>query len=358
MKASTFLFAAVALSQMGATDCGQVLRDPGFDLWCGDQLCAWKTERGDVKKVPTWNEGDPGVELVGDDVAIEQLSPVASTDGDCIEFDMIANVDASSQVELNIDIFGDGTIDHVQPIPVSSWAPLSYRLPIAGTFQGIRFELTKRGSGTAVLAQIGAKEVAGGCTDFSPIAVPPGPDGTICVADGNCQSGMCRGSFCVGCDGASCGSGATCGAGAPTSPVRAIPHECVATGSAPTGTTCYAGAECASGICELFTDHFVGNWGVCSECDDSHACTEPGTSCRTAWDGYPDVPHVCRPTGPAPSGTTCWNDTDCASGRCTGAHRSQCDDGRSCATAVTCPFGDDLQNEPCNDVGVLGGSCE
>src|SRR5215468_1920822 len=72
--ASTAAIAVAAAGQLGATDCGGgITRDPGFDLWCGDVLCAWKIERGEVLRVPTWNEGDAGVELVGPDAAIEQF---------------------------------------------------------------------------------------------------------------------------------------------------------------------------------------------------------------------------------------------------------------------------------------------
>ncbi len=106
---------------------------------------------------PTWNEGDPGVELVGGDVAIEQLSPVDSADGTCLEFDLIANVDSDAQVTLDIDVFGDGSVEYTETIPTSSWAPLTFKLPIRGPYGGVRFELAKRGSGRAVLAQIGAK---------------------------------------------------------------------------------------------------------------------------------------------------------------------------------------------------------
>src|SRR5580765_7181290 len=107
MRIRSLLLLAVACTQLGATDCGQALKDTGFDLWCGDHLCDWKIERGDIKRVPTWNEGDPGVELIGLDAAIEQLSPVDSGDGDCLQFSMIANVDDTADVELNIDVFGD-----------------------------------------------------------------------------------------------------------------------------------------------------------------------------------------------------------------------------------------------------------
>ena len=43
----SILFVCAAASQLGATNCGEVLRDPGFDLWCGGDLCAWKVERGE-----------------------------------------------------------------------------------------------------------------------------------------------------------------------------------------------------------------------------------------------------------------------------------------------------------------------
>src|SRR5688572_1125478 len=83
MRRAFIIVVLAAASQLGATECGQVLRDPGFDLWCGEELCAWKLTAGDIRKVPTWHEGDAGVELVGTHAAIQQLSPVDSGDGHC-----------------------------------------------------------------------------------------------------------------------------------------------------------------------------------------------------------------------------------------------------------------------------------
>src|SRR5437660_8478969 len=118
-RSFSFVLAVVALSQVGATDCGQVLRDPGFDLWCGKALCAWTVERGTVAKVPTWNEGDPGVSFVGTDVAIAQLAPVNGGDSNagCIEFDLIANVDENAELELDVDVNGDGSVELTERIP-------------------------------------------------------------------------------------------------------------------------------------------------------------------------------------------------------------------------------------------------
>src|SRR3954453_22127790 len=103
MRATRLMMTLAIASQVGAGECGNgILRDPGFDLWCGDSLCAWKLERGDVKRVATWHEGDAGVELVGEDVAIEQLSPVNSGDDTCIRFDLVANIDDNAEVYLNV----------------------------------------------------------------------------------------------------------------------------------------------------------------------------------------------------------------------------------------------------------------
>ena len=36
----------------------------GFDAWCGDRLCHWTLEKGEIRRVSTWHAGDDGVELV------------------------------------------------------------------------------------------------------------------------------------------------------------------------------------------------------------------------------------------------------------------------------------------------------
>src|SRR3954454_2981935 len=125
MKHLTILLTLVAASQIGATDCGGgVLQDPGFDLWCGDSLCAWKLERGDIERAPTWHEKDAGVGFVSDDVAIVQTSSVNDRDGHCIVFDMIADVDLGADVAVNIDIEADGTVERTEQIPTSHWQPI------------------------------------------------------------------------------------------------------------------------------------------------------------------------------------------------------------------------------------------
>ncbi len=384
--ASAFVVAAAA-SQLGATNCGEITRDPGFDLWCGDSLCAWKLERGNIKEVPTWNAGDPGVQLVGSDVAIEQLTPVDSTDGTCIEFDMIANVDESAQAVLNVDIDGDGSVEYSEQIPTSSWQPLTFLMSVAAPYSGIRFEIAKVGNGNAVLAEISAKLAEdGACAGLPTISSGPQPDGEPCNTGGDCTSGICTASpfgsvfsfgqstlTCESCDATSCGGGSgsgsgsgsdyVCGAAPATAPTRSIPTACVAPASAPLGAMCASDAECASALCEN---------NFCSSCDPLSTTSCPsGDACGSAWasetsgdDMLPELgPYVCGPfSGHGASDAPCANNADCASGVCNGTPRMQCFDGRTCATNADCPVGEfsdpTLENGTCVTVGVQGGTCQ
>ncbi|MBV8762734.1 MAG: hypothetical protein JO257_35950 [Deltaproteobacteria bacterium] len=358
MRLPTLFIAVAAVSQMGNTDCGQVIRDSGFDLWCGDQLCAWKLERGDIKRVPTWNEGDSGVELDGADVAIEQLTPVDSGDGTCIEFSLVANVDKNADVELNVDIYGDGSIEHHERLPTANWKPLSYDLAIKGPYRGIRFELAKTGSGKAQLANIGAKTIdQQSCSGLTPIIAGPAPEGAYCDTNNqaSCASGICSlvpdtfdwfgvTAACSQCDDThACTGNEVCGLHEPTSPVFWSSNGCVAPAAKEFGERCNVNAECASNQC---------TGGRCSYCPG--AC-----SCTPVWFGGPSLCNAGRHLGA--SGSPCGTDDDCASAACDGTVRKECEDGRPCATALDCPFGigsaAPLQNGACITVGVQGGTC-
>jgi hypothetical protein len=349
-----------ASSQMGATGGGcepPIIRDPGFDLWCGESLCTWKLVAGSIEKAPTWHSEDAGVAFIGSESSIEQTSPVDSGDGRCIKFDLVANVDDKAEMRLQADVYADGSIDLDERIPTSSWKPLTYNIRIDGAYRGIRFVLVKRGSGKATLAQIAATIAdPAECDGFAAVPVAPAPIGARCDSDGDCESNLCRvvedpsvffGSAmtCVGCDplAAACGGDEVCGIFEPSSFVRTIVPACVTAAGDETGERCRLDAECASGIC---------NGGVCSECDGTRACTNGG-SCRLA---YEKGPTTCTAGAP---GEPCAIDGDCTSGQCDGAERKQCDDGRGCNSPETCPVVDDGTLEPgaCTLVGVLGGTC-
>ncbi len=344
---------ALAVSQLGATDCGGgITRDPGFDLWCGDILCAWKLERGDVRRVPTWHPADAGVELVATDTAIEQFTPVDSLDGTCIRFDLIADVDETAQAELGVDIYGDGSIERTFAIPTAHWKPVSYAFAIVPPFTGVRFEIAKRGPGHAVVARMHASVVRDGCDGLPALEGGRAPLGALCNTNTDCASAICTGFDialplrCAGCNPfrPACGTGQVCGYADPGPPERAVPLGCVGAGSRVLGEQCLRDGECATGIC-------AGS--VCSTCRSDAGCG--GAACVLAYDAGPHLCAAGQRLGQ--HGAPCAGNDDCASSACLGPERLQCPDGRVCATDANCPVDPSLKPGPCTPVGVQGGSC-
>ena len=133
------------------------------------------------------------------------------------------------------------------------------------------------------------------------------------------------------------------------------PVECLPPASKEIGERCIQASECASNLCGR---------GVCSACDPDATNTCPsGLACASSYT-IPDTSwlggaFVCGAhSGLVASGQPCDDDTDCASAHCNGAVRAQCDDGRACTTAETCPAESGLQPGHCSTVGIQGGSCQ
>jgi hypothetical protein len=170
---SSVLLGVATLASMGATDCGQIIDDSGFDLWCGANLCEWQVEAGEIRKVPTWHESDAGVELLGGDTKISQLTDVNNFDGTCVRFEMVADLDDSVDLRLQLDVWGDGTYEYDERIPASDWRQLSYLVRLPATYDGVRFRLYKRSEGRAVLANIGAVIAEDRVCTSPPLVVTP-----------------------------------------------------------------------------------------------------------------------------------------------------------------------------------------
>jgi hypothetical protein len=349
---SFLLLAAAAFSQGGATDCGQIIEDPGFDLWCGAELCSWKLDRGDIRPAPTWHAADDGVDFLGDDTAISQLTEVTSSDGTCIRFEMVADVEETAEVTLEMDVFDDGVLDFSQQIPTSDWEVVSLRIRMPDSYQGVRFRLTKRGGGRAVLAQIEAA-IADDCAG-EPIVIDGRPEGAWCATDRDCLSGYCLPGFftpsiCQPCgELGDCGLDAVCSLAAPYEEGAEPTLICGDYGARGLGEQCFSGGECESGLCNL---------GVCSTCSVYRPCPA-GQACEPAY-GSDEAPTMCDPgQGRGAPGALCLGNADCASDRCDGAGPLQlcAGDGRRCTTDADCP--PEGSPAPCETVGIDRGTCQ
>jgi hypothetical protein len=93
-----------------------LIEDAGFQLWCGDRLCVWDTEEGEIRKVGTWHTHDYGVELVGAPVLL--ASPAAQSAAS-VRIEVVSDIEEGAMVTVEIDRDGDGAIDSVVPIPPS-----------------------------------------------------------------------------------------------------------------------------------------------------------------------------------------------------------------------------------------------
>jgi hypothetical protein len=231
--------------------CGQpVLQDPTFRLWCGEELCAWKTEAGSVRKAPTWHEADTGVEFVGTPARIGQNTPSTAQ---CLRFTSVADVSPSAQMSLTIDWDLDGTPDYTYPVPSVSFRQVQADF-ILPPHEGMRVVLEKKGSGNAVLAEIRLQLLSSADCASAP---PPEPRknlplGARASSGTECRSRVVIANSCGECDPyapqRACGEGVACttrGNGG----VYGGFTLCDRKGERTAGEACGIDADCKSGAC-------------------------------------------------------------------------------------------------------------
>jgi hypothetical protein len=349
-RTTSVIAAGLALFLGGATDCGQIISDRGFDLWCGESLCTWVLEKGEVKPAATWHDSDSGVEMVGDDVAISQLTDVVDSDGHCVRLTMVADIDEAAEVRLQVDVFDDGLLESDERIPTSDWRQLTYLIRMPQNYSGVRFRLTKRGNARAVLANIGAEiEIDEACPN-PPIAATR-PDGAVCVADGDCTSGQCFEwlgdwpDICGECDGDDdCTGGELCTVGGSAPSFLSVSSHCWPPGSLAISQRCLRNEHCATGAC---VD------GRCNECDQNADCAGGSCYASAALDVF-----LCNAT--REPGARCYVGADCDSGTCTGTPLLGCNGSpdRECVTADDCPVPWGGTVATCDTVGFVSGTCQ
>lgn len=357
------LLAAALFQMLAAPGCDSILEDDGFDLWCGDELCHWDLEDGEIAKVPTWHQGDPGVALVGPSVAISQMVDIDQSATTCIRFEAVADVDESAEVMLELDFYDDGTVDYEERIPTSRWAPISYLITTPPVYRGIRFRLRKLGNGAAALAQIAASE-DDKCVQ-PPLDLGARPLGMSCSANDQCDSGICYGAFdplpfvsaCSQCETIlDCADGQICGLESQVPRWYSSYYTCVDAGSHVLGEPCADDRECATGLCA----------GVCTACTAAADCAD-GESCTEVTSEVLQFlttrPSVCTAGGLVATGGFCLAGEQCASGTCTGtgdlrvclANGRECSADSDCAVDIT-----DLEAREghCVVLGLHGGICD
>jgi hypothetical protein len=270
-----------ALILLRADSCdGDLLQDPTFKEWCGEELCSWTTEAGAVRRAATWHESDTGVEFVGTPARISQLTTRTAT---CIEFTAVADVAPEAQVTLTIDLGDDSRADYTYTVPSARFREVKTRVPVAPSAL-MRVALEKRGSGRAVLAQIRLQSLPEAqCGGVPPVVREAAPNGARAGSARECASGV----LCVGrcaaccpyakgslCDGETCARACAVG----TCEARDGISLCaVPGGRAGAGAACLDGTMCASGTCDgatqirSRTDEASGRRVRCF--DDTASCT-------------------------------------------------------------------------------------
>jgi hypothetical protein len=378
------LAALVCVLLGGADSCSPPLnQDPGFDLWCGNRLCAWNLEYGAVQRVPTWHRSDFGASLIGAKVSMWQDLNHAST-VDCFKITLQADKDEGVDLALSFDFYKDGTVEYSHPLVSDDFRTVVYELRAPTYFDDLRLRIVKTGVGRAILTRVRI-DSSSDCVG-PPIDTNGRPIGIVCEKDAQCQSNRCasvlqwsaKGPFggthestCATCKtDADCNKGEVCGQLMSETYSGGWYRGCVAPQAKGLADRCAVDAECASGVCCQST---------CSECCPSQSgqaavlcaggatCAQrfpscgPNKNCQAWTNQGPNAPldgqlsaWQCDPgAGKGQPGDACLRDADCASARCKGSALKQC-----MLTGERCKEDDDCMAIACLEIGVADGSCD
>ena len=153
----------IALTLAGVSCDPDVLNDPGFQFWCGDQLCDWSVD-GEVERVPTWHDNDYAVEMIGSPVILQQT--FHSRVNGCVLVELIADIDPETLVTISINQDGLGGAEWTQVVNGIGFQRRTWRVDLnvdSGGFVRIR----KDNPGRALIAGL---RIWKGCSSIPPIS--------------------------------------------------------------------------------------------------------------------------------------------------------------------------------------------
>lgn len=171
---------------MGNSCDSNLLDNPSFESWCGQSLCSWEVDEGEIARVPTWRRGDDGVALEGPTAAISQLSTEVV---DCIQADLLTDIDPDTTVVLQLDFGDDGEVEVEHPIDGRDWKHLTFRITPPTWYDQVRVRIAKLSPGRAVLGRIALVSDAD-CAG-QPVEYLERPKDAPCERNAQCSSGIC-----------------------------------------------------------------------------------------------------------------------------------------------------------------------
>jgi hypothetical protein len=241
----------LGMASLGGDCDGDIAQDPTFRDWCGDSLCAWHLDAGQVKPVPTWSDDDLGVGFELTPTQISQATTESSAT--CLLFTSVADIDPAADMTLSVDFNSDGSIEYTGQLGSTQWEQVQQEITAPAAYQGITFHLRKGGNGNAVLAEMRIQSTTG-CT-AAPVTIDAGTLalGEKCASSEECETGLtCAGTgtdtLCAQCSPSKpCpgDGGVACTTRSVFMPLQCGPGE----GLGKTGDWCLTGSDCASRDC-------------------------------------------------------------------------------------------------------------
>jgi len=289
-RASLAVVSAFGLVTLGG-DCDRdIVQDPTFRDWCGDSLCAWHLDAGNIQPVPTWNADDLGVSFVETPTQISQVTTESSAT--CVLFTSVANIDPAADLTIAVDFNSDGSFEFTGQLGATQWQKVETEITAPAAYQGITFVLRKGGTGPAVLAEMRIQSSTG-CT-AAPVTIDAGTlaFGEKCADNTECAPGLaCTGAatdlLCSQCSASTpCTNGASC-----TTRSVFLPSQCgPGQGLGKTGDPCLNGSDCASGACDGATPVPLADEAGACDFDAALGTDADATNCQ--W--YGDRGGQCR----------------------------------------------------------------